>query len=49
LQKEHFKLGSLGEPLQRCLQDFLDIWRKPPSERSGQGDGTDTQSDEGPA
>ncbi len=30
LQKEHFKLDSLGEPLQKCFQDFLDIWKRTP-------------------
>jgi hypothetical protein len=26
LQKEHFKLDALGEPLQKCLSDFHDVW-----------------------
>jgi Family of unknown function (DUF5677) len=29
LQKDHFKLTNLEEPLQQCLQDFLDIWGTP--------------------
>jgi hypothetical protein len=28
LQKEHFKLTSLEEPLQKCLSDFMDIWSR---------------------
>jgi hypothetical protein len=28
LQKEHFKLDSLAEPLQKCFQDFLDVWKR---------------------
>jgi hypothetical protein len=27
-QKNYFKLGDLGQPLQTCLQDFLDVWSK---------------------
>lgn len=30
LQKEHFRLDSLEEPLQRCFQDFMDIWKREP-------------------
>jgi Family of unknown function (DUF5677) len=32
LQKEHFTLNSLEEPLQRCFQDFIDIWRREPGQ-----------------
>jgi uncharacterized protein DUF5677 len=27
LQKEHFKLDSLAEPLQTCFTDFMEIWK----------------------
>ena len=27
LQKEHFKLQQLEEPLKQCIQDFMDIWK----------------------
>lgn len=33
LQKEHFGLNSLEEPLQKCLQDFMDIWKREPGQR----------------
>ena len=26
VQKDHFKLGALEEPLQVCLRDFVSIW-----------------------
>lgn len=29
LQREHFKLQALKEPLGRCYEDFLDIWGRP--------------------
>jgi hypothetical protein len=35
LQKEHFKLGSLEEPLQKCFRDFLDIWNRNPDPKKG--------------
>jgi len=28
LQQTHFGLDALKEPLQTCLQDFMDIWKK---------------------
>ena len=28
LQKEHFGLQQLEEPLQKCFEDFLEIWKK---------------------
>lgn len=28
LQKEHFKLAALEEPLQKCVSDFQDIWAR---------------------
>ena len=31
LQKEHFNLDVLESPMQRCLQDFQDIWGVPPA------------------
>jgi len=30
LQKEHFNLNALEEPLQKCVQDFQDIWGSAP-------------------
>lgn len=36
LQKEHFKLDELEKPLERCVQDFNDIWgRKDGTPNSG--------------
>ena len=28
LQKTHFELAELHEPLQQCCEDFLFIWKK---------------------
>jgi hypothetical protein len=28
LQKDHFNLASLEDPLQKCLSDFRDIWKR---------------------
>jgi hypothetical protein len=27
-QQKYFKLGELEQPLQKCLQDFMEIWQK---------------------
>lgn len=37
LQKEHFGLEALAEPLGKCFQDFLDIWGRGPKEPNGEG------------
>jgi hypothetical protein len=41
LQKNHFNLEALEDPLQTCLADVSTIWRKPPQdERVGMGSST---------